>query len=119
MSRAAEVDELLDLFDMMWKDALTLLGDLNEGIAAYGGTAYLTLVMGVLLLLMASFLVARGLVTSADIPSLLLATGIVVWAGLMFRQAWVLWRRFTFLRTKYSEMIRAARKFKQQGKMAA
>ena len=118
MSKAAEVDELLDLFDMMWKDALTLLGDLNEGIAAYGGTAYLTLVMGVLLLLMASFLVARGLVKPTDIISLIVTFGLVAWAGLMFRQGWVLWRRFTFLRTKYSEMISAARKFKQQGKMA-
>jgi len=118
MSKAVEVDELLDLFDMMWRDALGLLTDLSEGITAFAYSAGLHFITGVLLLLMAATFVAMGRVAISDVVSLLLLFGILGVSCLILYFGIGLWKRFKHLQNKYSGMMSAARKFKQQGKMA-
>jgi hypothetical protein len=111
--RIGDLDELNELFEMMWKDALTLLTDLTEGITAFTYAAFLHFFIGILLLMVDSVFIAMGRVKASDIPSLVGALGIAIVAGVMFYTGWGLRRQYTLLESKYSRMIAAARKFKQ------
>ena len=111
-NRAAELHELGDLFELMWKDALGLLTILREGVSDLVYSAYLNFLIGALVLLIDGSLVASGQLELNDVPSLLEAAGLLVLAGLVIFVGAKSSRRYSSLRRTYSKMINAAIEYK-------
>lgn len=114
MSKAAEVKELLDLYEMIWKDGLSVLQDLVEGITAASNEAQLHFLVGFLLLLLDASFIALG---GARGPPPFSYLGPLVFAGAaawMFGLGYLVRKRYLFMRTKYSGMVEAARKYRER-----